>query len=54
MTLKEAIKHCDEVANTCNNDACALEHLQLKKWLEELQMFRETYGVYIAMRLKNS
>lgn len=51
MTLEEAIKHCEEVADqlegkdgyaytdsTC--DECAKEHRQLAKWLRELRTLR--------------
>ena len=39
MTLDEAIKHCYEVADRKCDD-CGKEHLQLAKWLEELQAFK--------------
>jgi ssDNA-binding Zn-finger/Zn-ribbon topoisomerase 1 len=39
MTLNEAIKHCYEVADRKCDD-CGKEHLQLAKWLEELQDFK--------------
>ena len=35
MTLKEAIEHCKDVALSCTNKECALEHFQLLKWLQE-------------------
>lgn len=52
LTLEEAIKHCEEVAerleNSCKRDwmgeddgSCASEHRQLVKWLKELKNFRE-------------
>ena len=41
MTLEEAIKHCDTVQRTCNNEGCALEYYQLQMWLEELQQYRK-------------
>lgn len=41
MTLDEAIQHCDEVAVTCENKECALDHLQLSNWLNELKDYRE-------------
>ena len=37
MTLDQAIKHCYEVAEKEQCSACAEEHLQLAKWLEELR-----------------
>ena len=55
MTLEEAIKHCEEVAerleNSCKRDwmgeddeSCASEHRQLADWLRELQRWREFGG----------
>ena len=45
MTLDEAIKHCEEVADLpCISDAakkCYAEHRQLAEWLKELKMYRE-------------
>lgn len=41
MTLDQAIKHCYEVAEREQCYACAEEHLQLAKWLEELKELRE-------------
>jgi hypothetical protein len=42
MTLDEAIKHCEEVAEKlCICDECAEEHRQLAEWLEELKTYRE-------------
>ncbi len=43
MTLDDAIKHANDVANSCDNKECAYEHYQLARWLEELKMYRETY-----------
>ena len=56
LTLEEAIKHCDDVAEEnlnmvkdglcCNNDQaqqcleCGKEHRQLAKWLKELEVKR--------------
>lgn len=36
MTLEEAIKHCEEVADS-KCDACGAEHKQLAEWLIELK-----------------
>ena len=39
MTLDEAIRHCEDVANDrcgCAED-CVSEHRQLAEWLKELQ-----------------
>lgn len=39
MTIKEAIKHCEEVAlRDCSE--CALEHRQLAEWLRELRQLK--------------
>lgn len=54
MTIEEAIKHCEEVAEKyCEKveegltaddfcDSCASEHRQLAKWLRELKLYRDT------------
>ena len=39
MTIKEAIKHCEERAKKC--DECGKEHAQLAEWLNELLRYRE-------------
>jgi len=39
MSLDEAIEHCKE--KSCGNNACALEHKQLGKWLTELKKLKE-------------
>lgn len=39
MSLDEAIEHCRE--KSCGNNACALEHKQLEKWLIELKELKE-------------
>ena len=41
MTLDEAIDHCEEVAQECENAECGMEHEQLAEWLKELRAFRE-------------
>lgn len=52
MTLDEAIKHCDEVAEqferkkeltavTLEMYKCAEEHRQLAEWLRELKAYRK-------------
>ena len=53
MTIDEAIKHCEEVAEKyCEKveegltaddfcDSCASEHRQLAEWLKELKKYRE-------------
>lgn len=37
--LREAIEHCYEVAKDQCGNRCANEHIQLAKWLEDLQDF---------------
>lgn len=44
MSIDEAIKHCQEVSNSCDNLACSFEHTQLENWLIELKYYRERYG----------
>lgn len=41
MELREAISHCQEIIDSCNNRECALEHKQLIMWLKELQCLRK-------------
>lgn len=45
MTIDEAIKHCEEVADyDCYDEKqfeCASEHRQLAEWLKELKRDRE-------------
>ena len=55
MTLDEAIKHCEEVAEKyCEKvedgltaddfcDSCASEHRQLAEWLKELKKYRAVF-----------
>jgi len=40
MTLDEAIQHCLEKSKECTNEKCALDHLQLHKWLCELKEYK--------------
>ena len=40
MTLDDAIKHCQQVANESNCE-CAKEHKQLAQWLQELKKFKK-------------
>jgi len=40
MDIDEAINHCYDVANTCKNEQCSFDHIQLAKWLEELKELR--------------
>lgn len=40
QSLKEAIKHCYDIAkNQCGN-LCGKDHIQLAEWLKELQEYR--------------
>ena len=44
MTLDEAIKHCEEVAEEQEEKEClecAAEHRQLAEWLKELKAYRK-------------
>lgn len=49
MTLEEAIRHCEEVAERCavtdGNLKCEMEHRQLAEWLRELKELRELKSV---------
>lgn len=52
MTIDEAIRHCEEVAEQNEKDCieCAKEHRQLAEWLEELKTYQE--GIeYIKSRI---
>jgi hypothetical protein len=40
MNIEEAIKHCEDVANSKCNE-CGKEHQQLAIWLQELIYLRE-------------
>lgn len=37
LKLQEAIYHCQDVADSCDNLKCAEEHRQLANWLIELR-----------------
>lgn len=45
MTIDEAIQHCIEKAEEnnvrCADYPCAMEHIQLAKWLVELKEYKE-------------
>ena len=47
MTVDDAIKHCNEVADgalcegTVNHKSCGEEHRQLAEWLEEYKILKE-------------
>ncbi len=61
MTLDEAIKHCEEVAeeHTIYNfyggyescDECAKEHRQLAEWLRELKEYRKVRRILSQNRI---
>jgi hypothetical protein len=40
MSLDEAIKHAEEVANKTNCSECSDQHRQLAEWLKELKEYR--------------
>ena len=46
-TLSEAIKHCEDVADSYNDTVpdcdCAIEHRQLAEWLRQLKACRLEY-----------
>lgn len=43
MTLDDAIKHAQEVANSSGVcDECKKEHQQLVEWLKELKVYKES------------
>lgn len=63
MTLDEAIRHCEEVAEEKEQEAkeahvlsgmdcmeCAEEHRQLAEWLRELKAYREAREEIIRKR----
>ena len=49
MTIDEAIKHCEEVVDSCERGnpkkrskaKCASEHRQLAEWLKELKAYKD-------------
>ena len=44
MTLDEAIRHCEEVAEGCSGTECKADHRQLAEWLKELKERREHFA----------
>ena len=44
MTIDEAIRHCEEVAEKMNDCECAADHRQLAEWLGELKELREIFS----------
>ena len=44
MTIDEAIRHCEEVAEKMNDCECAADHRQLAEWLTELKELREIFS----------
>lgn len=49
MTIDEAIAYCADVIEECKNTRCTFDHIQLKKWLIELKMYRKKYGILEEM-----
>ena len=45
MTIDEAIKHAEEVAEEKLCEKCGEEHRQLAEWLKELKQLRETLEI---------
>ena len=52
MTLDEAIRHCEEVADRCavtdGDLKCEMQHRQLAEWLKELKAYKEQSGDAIS------
>ena len=48
MTLDEAIRHCEEVADNCAVTECEMQHRQLAGWLKELKAYKEQSGDAIS------
>lgn len=42
MTIDEAIEHAREVAHTCNDHQCAVDHMQIAEWLSLLKVYTDT------------
>ena len=42
MKLKEALEHCGEIIEQMGDCECRQEHEELKRFLEELQGYRDT------------
>ena len=45
MTIEEAIQHCEENSvkeKNNGNEACSIEHMQLRNWLSELKHIKES------------
>lgn len=40
--LNESIAHCKKIERGCGNKSCAIEHKQLRLWLEELLFIKES------------
>ena len=52
MTIDEAIRHCEEVAEKMNDCECAADHRQLAEWLRELKELREVFSKVDAGAIK--
>lgn len=40
--LKESIAHCKRIEQSCGNESCVVDHKQLRLWLEELLLIKES------------
>lgn len=40
MTLNEAIRHCEEIAEQSGDCQCAEDHRQLAEWLRDYQKIK--------------
>lgn len=40
MNIDKAIKHCEDIAKSCENKMCSQDHHQLAEWLKELKQLR--------------
>ncbi len=47
MTLREAIEHCEELAESCEGSLCGEQHKQLAEWLRNYERLKKL--PYIAV-----
>ena len=54
-TIDGAIKHCEDVAESCAclDKECSEEHKQLAKWLLELREYKELEPAISMLKAKN-
>lgn len=52
MTLKEAIKHCQDVA-AVKCDECGKEHQQLAGWLQKLESYEDVTPISAEWLIEN-